>query len=51
VCNSHRHQFPVATTPTTMTIVTGTPVGFDRTTESRAARSLRRLYDARLTPR
>ena len=47
VCGGHRPQFGVQVTPVTASLLTGVTVRWDRSAESRAARSLRRLYDAR----
>ncbi len=44
VCASHRPLFPVAVTPRQLARMTGADVGWDRSSESRASRSLRRVY-------
>ncbi len=46
VCAAHRRLFPVAVTPRQLARATGADVGWDRSSESRASRSLRRVYRA-----
>ncbi len=46
VCASHRRLYPVAVTPSQLAGITGADVAWDRTSESRASRSLRRVYRA-----
>lgn len=47
VCRAHRRLFAVAATPHALAVATSAQVGWDRTAESRAARSLRRQHGAR----
>ena len=46
VCARHRRLFPVAVAPAQLALATGARVAWDRASESRASRSLRRVYPA-----
>ena len=46
VCDHHRRLFPVVVTDGRLARATGARVGWDRASESRASRSLRRVYRA-----
>ena len=44
VCDPHRGLFPLVATGDALALATGAPVAWDRASESRASRSLRRVY-------